>query len=265
MRPKDWLLFVALGLAGFALGRWQNGARNAGRLDPVTAAIQAAARPIASLAAGASDSVGAFLIGVVNARSLTEENRALKAQVQALQLYAERERALAVRLTQLEKLAKLRVPAGRTRVPAVAIGLFPYENRMSLNVGENAGVRVGLPVVTGEGLLGIVQTVSSTSCQVGLLASPSVRVGGMVLRDPPQFGIVKGYSATSLLLDFMDIRAQLAAGDWVVTSGFSQDVPRGIPIGRIISVERDPDFGTLQARIAPHVRVGLAREVYVLR
>lgn len=265
MRPKDWLLLVVLCFLGFLLGRWQNAARKMGRLDPVTATIQTAATPVATLAAGASDSVGAFLVGVVNARSLAEENRALRAQLRALELYAQRERALAVRLTQLERLAKFKIPANRKPVPATAIGLFPYENRMSLDVGEAAGVRIGMPVVTGDGLLGIVQTVDRHSCQVGLLASPAVRVGGMVMRDPPQFGVVKGYSARSLVLDFLDIRAQLAPGDWVVTSGFSQDVPRGIPIGRIVSVERDPDFGTLQARISPNVQVGLAREVYVLR
>lgn len=228
-------------------------------------AIQKVVQVPAGMIAGATDATTGFLEGVFHAGSLRRENELLRRQAIAADLYVQREAALRTQIESLRKLLGFSPAPGANKVPATVTGYFPFENRMTLDAGTAHGIRVGLPVVTGDGLLGVIQTVGSSSSQALLITSPALKIGGMVLKSPPEFGLLRGYSANVASLDFLDARSGIRVGDWVVTSGFSENVPRGIPIGRIIEITEDPQFGSLRAKVFPHVRIGLAREVFILR
>lgn len=152
-------------------------------------------------------------------------------------------------------------------MPAEVIGYFPYENRFTLNVGWDSGVKVGQPVVAAGGLLGKIQVVTGKTSQVLLLASPepSNRIGALALRNPPSAGLLRGESSATFVLEFSDPKAPVATGDLVVTAGFSEHIPRGIPIGRVIQVDDNVEFGKRQARVYPSASIGNVREVFVLK
>jgi len=63
----------------------------------------------------------------------------------------------------------------------------------------------------------------------------------------------------------LDPKSPIASGDKIVTSGLSQHIPYGLVVGRVISAEDDPDYGTRRATVDPAVNVGLLREVQVLK
>src|SRR4029077_948197 len=119
--------------------------------------------------------------------------------------------------------------------------------------------------VCAQGLIGRVQTVYPKSSQVVLLSSPDLTVGASVVRDPPQPGLLHGESPNNLVLELTNPDAPVQIGDAVVTSGFSDMIPRGIPIGRVIQVYPDIEFGARRASIFPSVSIGSLREVFVLK
>jgi cell shape-determining protein MreC len=51
----------------------------------------------------------------------------------------------------------------------------------------------------------------------------------------------------------------------IVTSGLSPRIPYGLVIGRVISAEDDPDYGTRRATIDPALDIGTIREVQILK
>jgi cell shape-determining protein MreC len=91
-------------------------------------------------------------------------------------------------------------------------------------------------------------------------------VGGIdASRKPPEVGLIKGRGASTVTMQMFDPKAPVASGDTIFTSGQSVHIPYGVVIGRVISVEDDPDFGMKSATIDPAVNLGTLREVQVLK
>lgn len=257
-------MLVALVAFGIALGRMQERARAAGRSDLPSLAIRNVVTPAATIVDAASRGISDFFGGMGRSGALAEEVRRLGALARASESYSVREDALTNELNELRSLVGMR-NYGAIKLLCSVIGVFPFENRFMLDVGRDAGVKPGSAVVTSDGLIGVVQTVDATTCQGLLVVSPVQRVGAMVMREPPTVGILRGESSRSLTLEFVDTRTTIEVGDWVVTSGYSSTIPRGIPIGRVAEVRDEPDFGTRRVRIAPVARLGWSRSVAVLR
>ncbi len=259
------MVLVALCIFGWLLGRWQNLSRESGALDPASRSVQALVSPASKTIQDSADAIGDFFHGLANARSLSAENAALHSRVTALLQYEDANAGLAGQLDQVRKLMNLPRYGERWRIPAEAIGYAPYEDRLTLSAGRRQGVLVGLPVVAPEGLIGVVQVVDESTCQVLLLSSRLIKVGAMAMRDPPQPGILQGEAPDRLVLGFLDTQSPIEVGDVVVTSGFSETIPRGIPIGKITQIESNPDFGARRAKVFPFARLGTVHEVFILR
>lgn len=227
----------------------------------VRAAVSPLSNGLTAMADGASD----FTTGVFRAGALTRENRRLQDLAQAAAQYNARVELMVDENDRLRRLLTLPKIPGRERVAAGVIGYAPLENRITLNVGSDQGVKAEQPVVTSEGLVGRVQTVERGKCQVLLISSPRLRIGAMVKRDPPPVGLAIGESPRAVLLDYLDMRATVQVGDEVVTSGYSDRVPPGIPIGKIAQINDDPETGSRRCQVFPHVVLGEVRSVYVLK
>lgn len=249
------------------MGKWQTSARVGGIFDPAGRVAQSLVGVPAGEIGTALDRVGDLVTGVWRAPSLLTENRSLRAQLAVQAQYMDTIRDLEREIESLRKLQGLPTLAGRTRIPSKVIGFFPYENRLTLDVGSRQGVRVGLPVLAADGLVGRIQVVADEQSQVLLLCSPepSNQVGALALRDPPLAGLLRGESPTKLILELNDPNAPVETGDLVVTSGFSERIPRGIPIGRVIQVDRNDEFGKRRASVFPSVAMGSVQQVVVLR
>lgn len=253
-------------MLGVFLGRTQNSFRNAGEADPVSASARSAVRPATVALASASDTVRDFFGGIFSARSLVLENRRLEGIEQAQALYEQSIARLEREIERLRRMVDLPPIAGRKRVATQIIGYFPHENRITVSGGKDRGFAPGMPVVTGLGLLGVIQNVEERASQATLISAPKpFSIGALALRDPPSAGLLYGESADTLILDLERFQAPIEIGDLVVTSGYSATIPRGIPIGKIVQVENNPAFGTRRAQVFPMVQVGSVREVFVLK
>ena len=110
---------------------------------------------------------------------------------------------------------------------------------MTLTAGSNAGVRRLSPVVSPEGVVGMVANVDPTMSEAMIWTHPDFRVSAMST-DGSAFGIVQAHSAsatTGYLMEMRGIpfRSQLKPGQLIVSSGLGGVWPRGIPIGTVLS------------------------------
>jgi rod shape-determining protein MreC len=109
---------------------------------------------------------------------------------------------------------------------------------MTLTAGSNAGVRRLSPVVSPEGVVGMVSNVDPTMSEAMIWTHPDFRVSAMS-SDGTAFGIVQAHAAsatTGYLMELRGIpfRSQLKPGALVVSSGLGGVWPRGIPIGTVL-------------------------------
>ncbi len=107
-----------------------------------------------------------------------------------------------------------------------------FARAILLNVGESKGVRVGLPVMTGEGLVGRVVHVGARTSRVLLLTDINARTP-VVIGDPPVRAILAGDNRDNPTLKFIDGDVVLEAGALIVTSGHGGVFPPGLPVGVI--------------------------------
>lgn len=268
MRPsagRDFIVVLLLCVVGAVLGRMQSGARKDGGIDPISSIVRSTTNAPAATLTNLANSTSDFFGGIFNASELAKQNRSYKQFEIIARQYGETVDRLNKEVSNLRSLLELENIPGRKKIGATVIGYFANENRITISVGKNKGLEPGLAVVTGEGMVGTVQTVGKTDAQVSLLSDPNRKLGALVMtRNPPSSGLIRGENAAVLVLT-LDATMPVAIGDLVSTWGFSGVIPRGIPIGRVNQVYNDPVSGSKRVEVFPNVALGNLREVVVLK
>jgi rod shape-determining protein MreC len=191
----------------------------------------------------------ASLIGARNdAQRLERENETLRQQAARAQL-ALREN---VRLRALLRFRDgLRFPRDYDGLAAAVIGrpAGAFTQAITVAVGSRDGVRRNDPVVTEDGLVGLVTRVSGSTARVTLLSDEQSAVSAVDVKTRAT-GIVRHGRASqrTLVLDRVPKSEVVRVGDTIVTAGWRSPqleslYPRGIPIGRVTSVgQADTDL-----------------------
>jgi rod shape-determining protein MreC len=105
-------------------------------------------------------------------------------------------------------------------------------------------------VVDQNGVVGIVNLVGNHSARIISLLNPKMRLSCKV-KGREFFGslVWDGRSPSEALLEEMPRHERFHKGDTIVTSGYSSVFPEGIPVGTIISHEKEHDDNFYALRI----------------
>jgi rod shape-determining protein MreC len=204
-----------------------------------------------------------------DAARLRAENRRLRALATQKQ-FAIRENAFL--RNQLHYIGSKTFPRDFSAVPAAVISRpdGAFAQAIVADVGTDRGVRVDDPVVTPDGLVGIVTRVTSGSARVQLLTDQEAAASALDVRTGAT-GIVRHARGTreTLVLDRVRKEDRIRQGDTIVTAGWranglSSIFPKGVQIGTVTSVgNTDTDFFQ-QVQIDPFVDFGALDGVIVL-
>jgi rod shape-determining protein MreC len=247
------------------LGQVQTAGRNKGRSDIVTAVVQSFVAPPASLVSRGLSGTEQFLTGVRDANKLRRENDRLRTELRAMGMYQVTVDRLQSQIDSLRAMNDFAPPPGRKKVYANIIGYSPAQNSLTIDRGTNDGIQKYQPVVGAKGLVGIVEVADPKRSRVLLVTSRSILVAASIVGEPTITGIVHGETQRRLAMDLLDRPESIAVGAPVVTSGNSALTPAGIPVGIVIEVVDDPQYGTTRVFVLPHLQVGELSEVFVLK
>lgn len=259
--PGDWVLLVLLVLVSFML------ANDHGTVsDPVGRVIRSVLLPVHStvnsLYVGASDA----LVGVTQGPALRSEVRALRAKAESAEALRARLRELELENERLRSLVETLPTLTPGSVAASVVGYYPLEMTATFSAGSRHGVKVGAPVVAPKGLVGVVEHVDATTCRVLLNTSDRFAVGARIAgMESRAAGVARGTGGPNLILDHLSEGAIVTVGDRVVTSGVGQRYPKGILVGTIVRVWRDPSYGFVRAWVEPAARPDTVEEAIILR
>lgn len=192
--------------------------------------------------------------------SLVRENARLRSQL------AERHLETAALREQLryvqaggDLLARLPSPRG---VIARIIGrsTLPMVHTALLDRGTQDGIALESVVLDGSGLVGRVTEARASESVVLLLTDPESRIAALIDRSR-ESGLLVGQSPGRCRLVYLALQADVQPGDQVVTAGLGGAFPKGLLLGTVVRVERDPSAGTASAWIEPSARLGRLEEV----
>lgn len=139
---------------------------------------------------------------------------------------------------------------------------------VTLSAGRSAGVEALSPVVTTEGLVGMVERADNSLSLAIFWPHPDFRVSAMAA-DGSAFGIVtahrgEGASAYYLELHSVPLRSPLKAGTLVVSSGLGGVWPRGIPVGIVVSELKTTEGFAKSYLVRPMVSLPDISSVFIL-
>jgi rod shape-determining protein MreC len=128
----------------------------------------------------------------------------------------------------------------------------PFIRSVLIGQGSDAGIANGMPVVTARGLVGRVVEVFASFSRVELITDPSTAVN-VRFQNSRTEGILTAELNGDLIVDLIDLNADLSQNELVLTSGLGGKYPANIPIGQVVSIRRR-DFDLFQtATIQPSV------------
>ena len=231
---------------------------NTGAGSTMQGAALAVVAPVRAALTGVASGAAAALTDAQQFNDLRAENEALRAEVAQL-----RSAAAGVQSTRREN-ASLRAALNYQRrnteftlLTARVVGRDSVDvlDTLILDRGATDGVRVGMALLANGSLAGRVLRVTTTSADVLPIQSSQSAVSAVAQgEEGVADGIVEGDDNGGLRLTRIEPDAPLAIGDLVVTSGLSGGFPRGIPIGRVISVFTSPENVFREAAVEPFVR-----------
>lgn len=106
-----------------------------------------------------------------------------------------------------------------------------------LNKGTSDGVTRNMPVVTDQGLIGVVTESTANASKVLLITDASSAVN-VRLQDSRAEGVVIGQQSGELRLLYITLDVEMKPGDRIITSGLGGQFPPGIVVGTVASVRR---------------------------
>jgi rod shape-determining protein MreC len=106
-----------------------------------------------------------------------------------------------------------------------------------INRGARDGIDVGMPVVTGQGLIGRVLDVSANAARVLLITDRDSAVSARLQSSRVQ-GSVRGQLSGNLRMTMIPIGNVIQVGDLVITSGLGGNFPPDLIIGVVTSVRQ---------------------------
>jgi rod shape-determining protein MreC len=206
--------------------------------------------------------------------SARDENKKLKKINEALRAKDIHRAALAAKYPALVKLLHLvqgpSFPNDYHAVNAVVISPpgGPFAHSLAIAAGSSAGVRLNSPVVSGDGLVGIVSNVFPDTAKVTLLTDPNSFVAALDLRTGVRGMLHTGPGGT-LILDQVGKQFRVQDGDKLVTAGthnarYPDLYPYAIPIGSVSSVSATDTATFLQVQVQPYANLGSLDAVAVL-
>jgi rod shape-determining protein MreC len=218
--------------------------------------------------------VGAFLFApfdrivlvVDRVASAWRENQSLHARIAELEVENQQLRSAGVENRQLREQLDLPTAFDLPLKPVEVLALTgePVPTAATLSAGARQHIRVGDAVLTRDGLIGRVGEVWVHQSRVVLLTDPNSAVA-CEIESTSVLGILHPgmVPRARLLLTGLAASDTVRVGQRVLTSGLSRRYARGLPVGTVVRVERDPSGLTQQVEVEPAARLSRLRHAFV--
>lgn len=221
--------------------------------------------PVTSVTAGVTN----YFSSIANLRSAQSENDALKEEVQRLQVDLQESKDLVAENERLRGLLDLKEEGRYKTLFARIIGRDPsiWFDSSIVNRGSMNGVKLNMPVVTKDGLVGRVTAVSPLTAQVDLITRDKSGVGGVVgeISGSNALGVVAGSSKSNLVeMRYVAGSTDVQVGQVVYTSGQDGIFPPGLKIGEIVEVVSGSATTPHKIFIRPSAGIDSMQEVAIL-
>lgn len=139
-----------------------------------------------------------------------------------------------------------------------------FKRRVLVNKGEGDHIQPGQVVMDDTGIVGQVTRVYPLLSEVTLITEKDHVVPVQVLRNGLRTILFGSGDTSQLSLRYMPATADIQNDDILVTSGIDGTYPAGIPVAKVINIERDPVYPFAHVDCLPLAGVDKHRYLLIL-
>jgi rod shape-determining protein MreC len=255
------LLIAAVAMVGDTRD-YENADRDLAWWQAVVLEVAAPVQQMVSVPAGAVRNVFNKYANLVD---VGVENERLHDRIAELEEVNLQYREALVASGHLQRIAAMRGDFEVPMLPAQVVGLdiSLWFRSVVVDRGKDHGVNAGNPIITNNGVAGLVTAASAHASKVMLLLDRQSAVDGVVQRSRTR-GVVHGNGAGELEFEFVARDGDIQSGDVVLTSGLDAVYPKGLRIGSVSEI-RDRGSDLIQiAILTPAVDFERLEQVFVM-
>jgi rod shape-determining protein MreC len=191
--------------------------------------------------------------------ALLDENRKLLNSIANLR-EIQQENIRLKKFLRFEETFKLETVVARVIAKDVATDF----RSIRINRGEDSGIKKNMAVVTEEGIVGRVLRTTPTTSDIVTVLDPYSAVDAIVERSRAR-GVVEGLTDDSCQLKYALRTDDIQPGDFLISSGLGGIFPKGIAVGTVSKVNRQPYGITQEVEVKPSVDFAKLEEVLVVK
>ena len=139
-----------------------------------------------------------------------------------------------------------------------------FKRKIFVDKGSQKNVVAGQVVMDNIGVVGQVTRVYPWLSEVTLITDKDHAVPIQVLRTGLRAVVFGSGNISNLALRYMPISSDIQVGDVLVTSGIDGIYPPGLPVAKVIQIERDPAYPFAQILCSPLAGVDKQRQVMII-
>lgn len=237
---------------------------------PLSSATSTVLHPLQQFSSYLSYKFSNFNDSFKSSSKLAEENRGLKDQIESYQNKIIDYNNLKEKISTYEDFLGVKEDNSDFKFVSSKIISNDYENPFSsftLNKGSSNGVKINNPVIYGKNLVGVVSSVSPTSCTVNTIANPKTNVS-VYETYTGEIGYVSGTGKTEdsvyCKLPGLKKESQISPSGIICTTGSGGIYPKDLIIGTVVKVEDSVEDGSFYAMIKSAVNFAELSEVFVI-
>ncbi len=216
-----------------------------GLTAPLKNAVATVVTPIQWCADKVATAASGFVAYFTEFDALQEENAQLREQLAAAQDRLHHAAAVEEENAFLrEQLSLPQMESKLSLLDATLIGRGAGNASAvyTLDRGSIHGVEAGMPVITADGVVGSISEVGINWCRVTSILEINASAGAFDLRSGA-LGVAEGtYELREqglFRLAYLELDADVAIGDRIVTSGYGSVYPQGLTLGTVIELRSD--------------------------
>lgn len=177
-------------------------------------------------------------------------------------------RAAEQRNEELRQMLQFSSTSELSLYPVQIVGkeLNQVTNSLTVDAGTEQDIKNGMPMVSSEGLVGIVIKSARGYSQVMPFLNTLFRVSAK-LQTSNAYGIVSwdGKNINELQLDYVPQTTEVDTGEVVLTSGYSNRYPPNLPIGKVVRTEPQEGKETQKIFLEPFVNMHEIAEGFIVK
>lgn len=197
---------------------------------------------------------------------IKRENHLLRKEHAKIQAHLANLNELRIENNRLKSLLgfQQRVPMKLLAARVIGKDLIAGRKTLLINRGLVDGVEKLMAAISIGGVVGFVRQVNHNTSQILLITDTEFVADSIVQRSRVR-GLVEGLGRNTCRLYYLQREDDVSIGDLVVTSGLNNIFPKGLPIGKVVSIEQEHKNSIRKdIKLEPYINPQKLEEIFIV-